>query len=121
MILPVRPDQPYHHLVPLAAYPTELQPDSEGHASGLPWLEGKIGIAAPQPLNLEIRLLNKAGIPVMSGHGTIQTGKQRFFITELQPIGIEAYAHKGEAERTRIAQLIWSRCTQAVLMVIPIT
>ena len=120
MNLQVRPQQPDQRLIPLGAYPAELQPDSEAHAGGLPWLEGRLGIAAPQPLSLQVRLLNQAGIPVMQGHGTIQTGQQSFFITGLQPIGIEAYAHKGEAERTKIGQRIWSRCTQAVLMVMPI-
>jgi hypothetical protein len=121
MILQVRPHQPNHHLIPLSAYPSQLQPDNAGHPGGLPWLGGELGIAAPQPLSLRVRVLNRAGIPVMEGYGTIQAGQQSFFITELQPIGIEAYAHKSEAERAKIAQRIWSRCTQAVLRVIPIT
>jgi len=56
-----------------------------------------------------VRIHNRAGIPIVEGTGTVAAGQREFTIAELRPLGIEAYAHKSEAERVEIAQRIWSR------------
>jgi hypothetical protein len=54
----------------------------------------------------------------LEGRGTLEAGQRQFTIT-VQPLGIEAYAHKREAERIQIAQRIWSRRAYGILTAQP--
>jgi hypothetical protein len=56
-----------------------------------------------------LRVHNQAGIPIIEGQNRVEAGQCSFTVSELRPLGIEAYAHKREAERLQIARRIWSR------------
>jgi hypothetical protein len=117
MTLPVRAGWPTDPLIPPEAYPDLLHADAERHTVGLPWLTGVFKVAAPRSLTLRVRVLNRAGIPVVEGEGQLEVGQRQFVLSNLHAIGIEAYSHKRDPERIQVAQRIWSRCTQAILMV----
>src|SRR5690349_9842419 len=103
-----------------AAYPQELLADPERQSGGLPWLHGKLGSAAPYRVALVLQVHNRAGIPIVEGRCEVEAGRRQFAFTELRPIGIDAYAHKSEAERADIARRIWARHAYGTLTVLRI-
>jgi hypothetical protein len=119
MTLLIRPGNPGRQPVPRAIYPSALELDSERQSGGLPWLSGELGQAAPASLKLILRVHNRAGIPIVEGQSQIEAGQQQITFTNLHALGIEAYAHKTEAERAEIAQRIWSRRAYATLTFLP--
>ena len=102
-------------MITTTAFPRELRYVEEHHTGGLPWLSGELGRPAPQPLALIVRIHNRAGIPIIEGQSQIEAGQRQFTITDLRPLGIEAYTHKREAERIEVAHRIWSRRAFATL------
>ncbi|MGH2524557.1 MAG: hypothetical protein ACRDH2_18785 [Anaerolineales bacterium] len=96
----------------------ELRLDPEQHTGGLPWLHGELEAAAPKPLVLLLRVHNRAGIPLVEGHCQVRAGQRQVTFRDLRPLGIEAYAHKPEAQRIEVAQRIWSRRAYASLAVV---
>jgi hypothetical protein len=55
----------------------------------------------------------------VEAHSQIEAGQQHFCFSDLQALGIEAYAHKSDAERAEIAQRIWSRRAYGTLTFLP--
>ena len=119
MDLSIRPGSSGRQVVPPAIYPAALELDSERQSGGLPWLSGELGQAAPACLKLILRVHNRAGIPIAEAHSQIEPGQQQITFTDLHALGIEAYAHKTEAERAEIAQRIWSRRAYGTLTFLP--
>ncbi len=109
MPLPIRALKVHDGFIPAAAQPHEFEYDEAQRTDGIPWLKGEISVTPSQPLRLVVRVHNRAGIPIIEGEGQIEAGQRRFTISELHPLGIEAYAHKRETERVEIARRIWSR------------
>jgi hypothetical protein len=119
MALPIRPGRSSRQAVPPAFYPATLELDAEHQSGGLPWLSGELGLAAPACLKLILRIHNRAGIPIVEAHSQIEAGQQQITFSNLHALGIEAYAHKTEAERAEIAQRIWSRRAYGTLTFLP--
>jgi len=115
MTLPIRASKRHDRSITAAACPRELRCIEEQLTDGLPWLSGELESPAPQPLTLIVRIHNHSGIPIIEGQSQIEAGQRQFTITNLRPLGIEAYAHKREAERMEIAHRIWSRRAYATL------
>jgi len=109
MKLQIRTITDHSHSIRWTSYPRELEYDEEQHTDRLPMLHGELGVAAPRSLRLVLRVHNQAGIPIIEGQNRVEAGQRSFTIGELRPLGIEAYAHKREAERLQIARRIWSR------------
>src|SRR5689334_20980214 len=121
MALPIRPGNSSRQAVPPALYPAALELDSERLNGGLPWLSGELSQAAPACLKLILRVHNRAGIPIVEAHSQVEAGRQQITFSDLHPLGIEAYAHKTEAERAEIARRIWSRRAYATLTCLPLS
>ena len=119
MALPIRPGSKGRQPISPAMYPAALELDSEHDSGGLPWLSGELGQAAPACLKLILRIHNRAGIPIVEAHSQIEAGQQQITFRDLHALGIEAYAHKTEAERAKIAQRIWSRRAYGTLTFLP--
>jgi len=119
MTLPIRRGSPSRQPIPPAIYPTALELDAERQSGGLPWLSGELGQAAPACLKLILRIHNRAGIPILEAHSQIEAGQQQITFSNLHALGIEAYAHKTEAERAEIGQRIWSRRAYGTLTFLP--
>ncbi len=83
--------------------------DSEMQTEGLPWLHGELAIAAPRRLDLVLQVHNRAGIPIIEGYSSVETGQRQFTFVDLHAVGIEAYAHASVAQRLQVAQRVWSR------------
>lgn len=93
-----------------AAYlPNTLLVDEQIGPAGLPLLRGELPAAAPARLLVVLQVRNSAGIPIIEGQTSVAPGDRTVLFAELRPIGIDAYAHKSDAERTQIAERIWTR------------
>ena len=115
MALPIRSCRVEGHTLPSSSCPSELRPDVEQRTGGLPWLHGELGAATTRPLLLVLRIHNRAGIPIAEGQGVLGSGQREFTISDLRPLGIEAYSHYKEEQRAQIGQRIWSRSAYASL------
>src|SRR2546423_9975603 len=106
--------------LPERAYPHELDVDLLQDMGGLPWLSGRLNVAAPRPLRLVLRVHNRAGIPIIEGQSNLEAGQQEFTFSDIRPLGIDGYAHAREAEREQVARRVWSRCAYGTLTVVSV-
>lgn len=116
LVLPLHIERTSSWFIPPAAYPGQLQIDTEHQTEGNPWLYGAFGVAVSHNLVLKLRIHNQAGILIIAGESTLEAGTQHFIFRALYPLGIEAYAHKPEAERIQIAHRIWTRAACGTLI-----
>jgi hypothetical protein len=86
-------------------------------AQSLPGLVAELPTPAMQAYSLLLQVHNSAGIPIISASSSLSLGEQRVIFSDLSPIGIEAYAHKPAAERSQIAQRIWTRRSYAMIVI----
>lgn len=100
---------------PTADLPMALAIDDTRQHEGLPALTGELACPAARPLRLVLRVHNAAGVPIVTGETEVDAGADRIEFSALRALGIEAYAHVREEERTRVAQRIWSRRAYGVL------
>lgn len=115
--LPVRSQSTRGSSTRLAVLPVELRADPGQHTAGLPWLAGELGAPASQPLTLLVKVMNRAGIPIIEGRTEVMAGERSFVFRDLRALGIEAYGHFKDAGREQIGQRVWSRRSYAVLTV----
>ncbi len=94
----------------------QLEIDSAQTVNGFPRLKGELVTAAPEPLNINLRIHNQAGIPIIEGQSSIKAGERKFIFTQFHALGIEAYAHVSAAERLTISKRIWTRSAYATLV-----
>jgi|GEM_PF-2948194 len=107
MQLPIRAGRGAEQFV--QNYPSALDIRSEQSSTGIPSLWGTLDVPAAQPVVVTLKIHNQAGIPIIEGRTQIERGERQFSFHNLQPLGIEAYAHKSDVERVQIGQRIWSR------------
>jgi hypothetical protein len=98
-----------------AGLPDTLYVGPEQSDNTLPWLHGTLTAATTAPQMLTVQVHNRAGIPIITGHMTLEPGVHHFTIQDLHPLGIEAYAHYSAEQRMLIAQRVWSRAAYATL------
>lgn len=88
-------------------------------ANGLPALYAHLEQPLARALTVTLRIHNQAGIPIIEAYSQIAVGAATLTFGELNPLGIEAYAHSPPERRLEVAQRVWSRRAYAILRCTP--